>query len=131
MKGHLFELSKANLIFGDKGHGLVALRDLNLRILSGERVALVGANGCGKSSLLRVLHGLEPLTSGSIVSKAMRQAMLFQRPHLMRMTVQSNVALGLWIKKHPWDIACSMALDILIKMDLGDLAQRQVGLFTH
>ncbi|WP_165221428.1 ABC transporter ATP-binding protein [Aquisphaera insulae] len=43
-----------------------ALRDINLRIGHGERVALVGGNGAGKSTLLRVLAGIYPPTAGSV-----------------------------------------------------------------
>jgi tungstate transport system ATP-binding protein len=44
--------------------GRQALSDIDLRVCAGERIALVGSNGSGKSSLLRVLHGLLPPSAG-------------------------------------------------------------------
>ena len=74
------------------------LRDINLTVHAGERVALVGANGAGKSTLLRVLHGLLKPAEGTLqTNPQMRQGMLFQRPHMLRMSAQRHVALGLWL----------------------------------
>lgn len=79
-----------------------ALRAVNLRIAAGERIAFVGANGSGKSSLLRVLHGLLAPSSGVRREAAgpggrpLRFAMLFQRPFLMRMSARGNLRLALW-----------------------------------
>ncbi len=42
------------------------LEDINLRCEEGEKIALIGSNGCGKSSLLKVIAGIYPLKSGSI-----------------------------------------------------------------
>jgi tungstate transport system ATP-binding protein len=111
--------------FGSAAHGVRALNGIHLQIRSGERVALVGANGCGKSTLLRVLHGLLKPTAGSYQAAAGAQhAMLFQRPHLMRMSVQNNVALGLWLRGMPWQRAKQQALDALHKVGLTDQAHR-------
>lgn len=77
-----------------------ALRDVNLTVRPGERVALVGANGSGKSTLLRTLHGLIAPAQGRVDRHpAWRQAMLFQRPHLLRMSALHNVALGIWLDR--------------------------------
>ena len=102
-----------------------ALSDVSLSIAPGERVALVGANGCGKSTLLRLLHGLAQATAGQVTrDPAMRQAMLFQRPHLLRLSVQGNIALGLWLRGTRWRDALAQALLALDRVGLRDLAQR-------
>ncbi len=46
--------------------GSIALESVSLRIEQGERVALLGANGCGKSTLIKLLDGLIPPTHGRI-----------------------------------------------------------------
>jgi len=58
----LVKLNQACLLRGKK----ILLKDLNLQINSGERLALIGANGSGKTSLLRLLSGLYRCSSGSI-----------------------------------------------------------------
>ena len=94
-----FDLRGVSLSYGAQ----VALRDIDLRIAPGERVALIGANGCGKSTLLRVLHGLLPPSAGELWRReSLRLAMVFQRPHMLRIQAWRHVALGLWLAGHPW-----------------------------
>ena len=102
-----------------------ALNNVNLQIQQGERVALVGSNGSGKSTLLRLVHGLIKPSSGHAQSHAsLKQAMLFQRPFLMRTNCLNNAALGLWLRGTPWREAKERGLAALAKVELDELALR-------
>jgi tungstate transport system ATP-binding protein len=129
MKGlPVFELDALDVHFQAtrRAGGVRALSGLSMTIRTGERVALVGANGCGKSMLLRVLHGLVRPSRGSVAARpGLRQAMLFQRPHMLRSTAQSNIALGLWLQGQAWRRAQEQALRALERVGLSGQAQRQ------
>ena len=101
-----------------------ALQDVSLTIQAGERVAVVGANGGGKSTLLRALHGLLPLHRGSLQRGEGRHAMLFQRPFLLRLSALNNVRVGLWLQGTPWKATRERALQALERVGLAALAQR-------
>ena len=90
--------------------GNVAAKDVNIEVKDKEFVVLVGPSGCGKSTTLRMIAGLEEITSGDLyidnkkvndVSPKDRDiAMVFQNyalyPH---MTVFENMAFGLKLRK--------------------------------
>ena len=102
-----------------------ALHGIDLRISTGERVAVIGANGSGKSTLLRVLHGLLRPTAGNVLKEgSMRQAMVFQRPFALRASALSNVALALWLRGTGWRKAKEEALLALRRVGLGGVALR-------
>jgi len=92
------------------GEDVVAVRDMNLDIPDGEFVVFVGPSGCGKSTALRMIAGLEDITSGRIHigEKVVNElpprdrdiAMVFQNyalyPH---MNVRENMGFALKLKK--------------------------------
>jgi tungstate transport system ATP-binding protein len=103
----------------------LALSEVSLRINAGERIALVGANGSGKSTLLRLINGLLLPVQGRVHAQTgVTQAMLFQRPHMLRLSVLRHVALGLWLRGTPWAAARTQALQALQRVGLADLAER-------
>jgi tungstate transport system ATP-binding protein len=117
----LFNLQSASVRFGQ----VQALADCSMRIAAGERVALIGSNGSGKSTLLRALHGLQKPSAGLLtVDASARQAMLFQRPYMLRASVQNNIALSLWLRGTAWQRAKIEALTALERVGLVDLARR-------
>ena len=94
--------------------GVLAVSDFNLEIKDKEFVIMVGPSGCGKSTTLRMIAGLEEITSGElyigdrlvndVAPKDRDIAMVFQNyalyPH---MTVFENMAFGLKLRKTPKD----------------------------
>ncbi|MDQ4069998.1 MAG: sn-glycerol-3-phosphate ABC transporter ATP-binding protein UgpC [Actinomycetota bacterium] len=96
------------------GDGFQAVKDVSLDIEDGEFMILVGPSGCGKSTVLRMIAGLEDITSGGLLigdqrvnEKAPRErnlAMVFQNyalyPHL---SVYENIAFPLRLQKRPDD----------------------------
>ena len=93
-------------------NGVHAVYDFNLEIKDKEFIVLVGPSGCGKSTTLRMVAGLEEITSGELyiddslvndqAPKDRNIAMVFQSyalyPH---MTVYDNMAFGLKLRKMP------------------------------
>ena len=97
-------------VYKDYNPGEHVVRDFNLEIEEGEFIVIVGPSGCGKSTTLRMIAGLEDITSGKLYfdDKLMNDihpkdrdiAMVFQNyalyPH---MSVAENMGFGLKMKK--------------------------------
>jgi sulfonate transport system ATP-binding protein len=93
----------------------VVIDRLNLRIERGEFVALLGESGCGKTTLLRALAGLDPIQGGHILAPR-RPAVVFQEPRLLPWdSLWRNVSLGLQVPD-----ARERAAAALAEVGLGD-----------
>lgn len=97
--------------YGDR----TVIDGLSLRIERGEFVALLGESGCGKTTLLRALAGLDPLDGGRIIAPK-RPAVVFQEHRLLPWEpLWRNVALGLPAKQGK-----ALARAALTEVGLGD-----------
>jgi tungstate transport system ATP-binding protein len=105
--------------------GVSILRAIDLSVQAGERVALLGANGAGKTSVLRVVNGLLLPSSGSMVAPQTRaQAMIFQKPPLLRRNVVENIAYVLRVRGLAAHEAQQRALQTIDRCGLTGLAHR-------
>ena len=86
-------LRRVHKTFGTGRHAVAALRDVDLEVADGEFVCLIGASGCGKSTILNLVAGLDTPTSGMIDVRG-RSALMFQESALYPwLTVAANVEL--------------------------------------
>ena len=125
------DVSGLNKKFGD----FVALDDVNVTIPTGQLTALLGPSGGGKSTLLRIIAGLETADSGSIniegtdATKLPAQkrnvGFVFQHYAVFKhMTVAKNVAFGLEIRKRPKDEIAARVEELLKLVHLSQFAHR-------
>jgi len=117
-------------------NGFHAVKDLDLEIADGEFLVLVGPSGCGKTTALRMVAGLEDITSGvmkigdrvvnTLSPKDRDIAMVFQSyalyPH---MTVADNIAYGLNIRKMDKDEIKRRVRRAADMLELGPLLDRK------
>ena len=129
----------ANVILKDlfKKYGkLEVVHGINLDITDKEFVVFVGPSGCGKSTVLRMIAGLEDITSGTIeisdrvvndvAPKDRDAAMVFQNyalyPH---MNVYKNMSFGLTLRKMPKDEIEKRVREIAVMLELEDFLFRK------
>lgn len=117
---------------GFEARGRHLLSDVSLTLNAGRTTVILGANGAGKSLLLRLLHGLIPPTAGTIrwqgrpFDRAARaaQAMVFQRPVMLRRSVLSNLRFALAVRGIRGKARAARAAEALDRARLTDLAHR-------
>jgi tungstate transport system ATP-binding protein len=107
------------------------VREVSFAIEHGSRTIVLGANGAGKSVLLRLLHGLLSPSNGEIrwsrSDAKFKQAMVFQRPVMLRRTARENIEFALHIAGRSSDLS-SAAGKALESVGLAHLADRPARL---
>ena len=116
---------------------LTVLQDVNLQIMAGERVAVVGASGSGKSTLLQLLGGLDTPSAGQVLidgrdvatlTESQRGALrnhalgfVYQFHHLLpEFSALENVAMPLLVRRAPAREARAAAMAMLAQVGLAE-----------
>src|SRR5271167_2660855 len=126
------EIARISKTFGD----FKAVNDVSLKIYRGEIFCLLGASGCGKTTLLRMLGGFETPTAGKIFidGEDMTGVPPYQRPVNMmfqsyalfpHMNVEQNVAFGLKQDRLPKAEIQQRVATMLDLVKMGDFAKRK------
>jgi general L-amino acid transport system ATP-binding protein len=119
------------------------LKDINLRVMTGERIVVCGPSGSGKSTMIRCINRLEEHQRGQIIVDGIELTnnlkniekirvevgMVFQHfnlfPHL---TILENLSLGpIWVRKVPRKEAEATAMYYLEKVHIAEQAQKYPG----
>ncbi|MGH3982679.1 MAG: ABC transporter ATP-binding protein [Pseudonocardiaceae bacterium] len=89
-------LSGVSKVFGRGRDAVTALEAVDLQVQPGEFACLLGASGCGKTTLLNIAAGLDQPSSGEVTTTTVRPAVMFQDPALLPwLTAGRNVELPL------------------------------------
>jgi len=109
---------------------LQALNDIHVEVARGELICLIGASGCGKTTLLRIIAGLEKQTSGQILlngkvieATGRERGLVFQEPRLFPwLTLEENIAFGIKgrVEKR---VLQGIVQDLLVMVELSDFAK--------
>ena len=103
--------------YENEGNILNAINNINLDINTDEITVILGKSGCGKTTLLRMIKGIEKPTFGSIETNDLNIAYIFQEPRLMPwLNVFDNVTFGLEKK----DIKNDVIDDLISLVGLDD-----------
>ncbi|MBR5965176.1 MAG: ABC transporter ATP-binding protein [Treponema sp.] len=103
MSESILEIKSVNRTYKDEDAVVNVLSDVNLTVNRGELVSIIGLSGCGKTTLLRLIAGLDKPQSGELLLNGERitkpspsRGYVFQKEGLFQwLTVEQNIAFGL------------------------------------
>ena len=140
----VYQLSSVSKAFPEQKGPVRILEDINFSVRAGESVAIVGASGCGKTTLLHMMAGLDTPTGGEIVFRGRNLHQLgwdaksklrneeigfvFQFHHLLpEFTTAENVALPAMIRGEKKSMAMKRALRALERTGITRQAKQPVS----
>ena len=140
----LMELHEVHMSFRHHGNVIEVLRGISFEVQRGESIAIVGASGVGKSTLLNIMGSLEPPTSGCVrfLGKDLyslpehelcrirnrKIGFVFQFHHLLpELTALENVMMPALIARMSKTEAMEMAEEVLKKVGLGNRLGHRSG----
>ena len=129
MSASILPLALENVSYASNGQPIIS--SVSLAIVAGPSTIILGANGAGKSVLMRLMHGLLAPSTGRVrwnepdaASLRRRQAMVFQRPVMLRRSALANVVYALAVAGVPAGEREAQALAALDEVGLRHLAHR-------
>ena len=123
-------------------NGFVSVKNLSLHIEDGEFVTFFGPSGCGKSTILRMIGGMEDITSGEIylgkdllndiLPRDRSLAMAFQNYQLYsHLNVYDNIALGLRLRNLPRQIIDSRVKMAAHFFNITDILEKKIRVINE
>lgn len=140
----VLEVEGLTKTFKEGGRSLDVLRGVNLRVVRGDRVAIVGASGSGKTTLLQLLGGLDHATAGEVrvsgqsmtglsnsergLLRNRRLGFVYQFHHLLpEFNALENVAMPLLVRGEKPDEASRRAEGLLLRVGLEERLTHRPG----
>lgn len=130
----LLDFQNVNFFYQTKSEEVHALQNLNFSVDELEFASIVGPSGCGKTTILSLIAGLLPVSSGKIYlageevkKNSPHIGYMFQRDHLFEWrTIWKNITLGLELQKlQDKEQKLEFARELLKKYDLYDFQNRK------
>ena len=120
------QLDGVSKVFGRGPDAVTALTGVDLRVRAGEFVVLLGASGCGKTTLLNLVAGLDRPSSGTVDVRSGRPAVMFQEPALLPwLDAGRNVELPLRLSGVGRSARRARAEELLDLVRLGGQARKR------
>lgn len=123
----------------EKHYGERKILDIeNLTIEKGKITGITGANGCGKTTLLNIIAGLDKKYSGEITYNGVKlsreiidnMTIVFQRAYLFKRTVYENIEYPLKIRGKNKEEIRELVLNIIKNLEIEDLVEKKAHLLS-